>query len=204
MKVLCGAVVAIGLVSAATAQVPVPTGPAISLGAAGVPLPGDRARLPGTAPPGAGLPRGAPGDRAADPAAVAPSIDLALKAAQAIAAACKQYPMALAVVDSQGVAKLVYVPDDSAAWHGYSAIRKAYTAIVFQSDTSAVVKQAAGDAAVMEKFRADANLSRQAGGLVLTAGGRIVGAIGVSGAEPGGHDEECGNVGRDRIKAELK
>ena len=162
--------------------------------AADVPLPGDH-------PPKVA---GPPGDRTTDPAAPTPSIDLALKAAQAIAAACKQYPMSLAVVDSEGVAKLIYVPDGSAAWHGYSAVRKAYTAITFKSDTSKVVKQAATDPALMDQFKADHNLARRAGGLVLMAGGKVIGAIGVSGAEPGGHDEECGNIGRDKIKNDLK
>jgi uncharacterized protein GlcG (DUF336 family) len=129
---------------------------------------------------------------------------VALKAAQAIAEACKQYPMALAVVDSEGVAKLIYVPDGSATWHGYGAVRKAYTAIVFKSDTSKILKQAREDAAIMEKFKSDSNLQAQSGGLVLMVGDKLVGAIGVSGAEPGGHDEECGLVGLEKIKNDLK
>jgi uncharacterized protein GlcG (DUF336 family) len=129
---------------------------------------------------------------------------LALKAAQAIADACKQYPMALAVTDSEGVAKLIYVPDGSAAWHGYSAVRKAYTAITFKSDTSKIVKRAREDAETMEKFKLDPNLQAQSGGLVLMLGDTLVGAIGVSGAEPGGHDEECGLVGLEKIKNDLK
>jgi uncharacterized protein GlcG (DUF336 family) len=35
-------------------------------------------------------------------------------------------------------------------------------------------------------------------------GDKLVGAIGVSGAEPGGHDEECGLVGLEKIKSDLK
>jgi len=42
------------------------------------------------------------------------------------------------------------------------------------------------------------------GGLLLEAGGEIIGAIGVSGAEPGGHDDECGTIGRNGIKDRLK
>ena len=127
-----------------------------------------------------------------------------MKAAQAIAAACKQYQMALAVVDSEGVGKLVYVPDGSAPWHGYSAVRKAYTAVAFKEDTSQMLKQRAADPSIADKIKADPNLVAQSGGLVLMAGGKVVGGIGVSGAEPGGHDEECGLNGRDKIKNELK
>jgi uncharacterized protein GlcG (DUF336 family) len=112
--------------------------------------------------------------------------------------------MALAVVDSQGVAKLIYVPDGSAAWHGYGAVRKAYTAVTFKSDTSKILKMAKEDAATMEKFKSDPNLQAQSGGLVLMAGDKLIGAIGVSGAEPGGHDEECGLVGLAKIKNDLK
>ena len=195
MKVLLGAALAIGFAGAAAAQAP---GPAPR----GIALPGDHAPMAGG---GAGGPAGPPGPRPVDPPPAAnPSIDLALKAAQAIAAACKQYPMSLAVVDSEGVAKLVWVPDNSNAWHGYSAVRKAYTAVTFRSDTSKVIKQAATDPAVMDRFKADPNLTRQSGGLVLMVGDKVVGAIGVSGAEPGGHDEECALVGRERIKNDLK
>ena len=197
MKVFLGAALALGLASAAAAQ--------------GVPLPGDHAPQMGgggggggAGAPGAPRPAGPPGPRTPDVVAVTPPMELALKAAQAIAAACKQYPMAIAVVDSEGVAKLIYVPDGSAAWHGYSAVRKAFTAITFKADSSKVVKQAAQDPALMEKFKADPNLARQSGGLVLMAGDKLLGGIGVSGAEPGGHDEECGLAGREAIKNDLK
>jgi uncharacterized protein GlcG (DUF336 family) len=35
-------------------------------------------------------------------------------------------------------------------------------------------------------------------------GSEIIGAIGVSGAEPGGHDDECAQIGVDKISARLK
>jgi uncharacterized protein GlcG (DUF336 family) len=35
-------------------------------------------------------------------------------------------------------------------------------------------------------------------------GNDIIGAIGISGAEPGGHDDECGQIGVDKIKGQLK
>jgi uncharacterized protein GlcG (DUF336 family) len=173
--------------------------------AADVALPGDHPPMgPGPATPGAPRPATPPGERPPPTPAAAPSMAVALKAAQAIADACKQYPLAVAVTDVDGVAKLIYVPDGSEAWHGYSAVRKAYTALTFKSDTSKVVKQANEDAALKEKFKADPNLRSQSGGLLLMVGDKIIGAIGVSGAEPGGHDEECGLVGREKIKNDLK
>ena len=171
----------------------------------GIGLPGDKsANMGGMPPPGAPPPSGPPPQRPPPNPARGPAIDLALKAALAIADACKQYPYGLAVVDSEGVAKLIYVPDNAEPWHGYSAVRKAYTAVTFKSDSSAVVKKAHDDPAIAAKFNADPNLKAQSGGVVLMVGDTVVGAIGVSGAEPGGHDEECAIVGRDKIKKDLK
>ncbi len=174
-------------------------------------LPGDRGRPMGgiMAVPGAPRPTMAPASpapapRPAKPLTAAPPMAVALKAAEAISDACKQYPLGVAVVDAEGVAKLIYVPDRSESWHGYSAVRKAYTAITFQTDTSQLVKKAQEDADVAAKVKADANLQAFSGGLLLKVGDKIIGAIGVSGAEPGGHDEECGLIGLARIKDDLK
>jgi uncharacterized protein GlcG (DUF336 family) len=175
--------------------------------AAPTPLPGDHGRpLEGifpvaTAPaPGNSQPQAPREPRVAAPA---PPIALALKAALAIAEACKQYPLGIAVTDSEGVATLIYVPDGNQAWHGYSAVRKAYTAVTFATNTSQLVKKAQEDPAFTAQIKADPNLQAFSGGLVLKSGGKVVGAIGVSGAEPGGHDEECGLVGLNLIKDEL-
>jgi uncharacterized protein GlcG (DUF336 family) len=40
--------------------------------------------------------------------------------------------------------------------------------------------------------------------MVLKAGEDIIGAVGVSGAEPSAKDEECGLVGISKIKDRLK
>jgi uncharacterized protein GlcG (DUF336 family) len=195
---------ALGIVVAATALIAKVT---VTLAAA-VPLPGDHGPMGGGGGGGgggaAGAPRPAAPPRQPDVVAVTPSITVAMKATQAIAEACKQYPMAIAIVDSEGVAKLIYVPDGSAAWHGYSAVRKAYTAVAFRANSSTIVKKAREDAETMEKFKSDPNLQAQSGGVVLMAGDKLLGAIGVSGAEPGGHDEECGLVGLEKIKGDLK
>jgi uncharacterized protein GlcG (DUF336 family) len=176
--------------------------------AAGAVLPGDRGRpMEGLMPaPGAPRPAGASAmpPREAPRVVAAPSMALALKAAQAISDGCKQYPLGVAVTDAEGVAKLIYVPDRSEAWHGYSAVRKAYTAITFKTDTSGLVKKSQEDAELAAKVKADPNLQAFSGGLLLKVGEKIIGAIGVSGAEPGGHDEECGLIGLRKIEKELK
>ena len=168
-------------------------------------LPGDRGR-PGTGVMGPLTPEQlqAQLSRPVPHPAPSPSIEVALKAARAIVAACKQYPLGVAVVDSEGVAKLIYVPDQSLPWHGYSAVRKAYAALTYNMAGSQLVTKALADAALAEKITVDPNVQAAAGGLPLTVGGKLVGAIGVSGAEPGGHDEECAQKGLDAIKGDLK
>lgn len=170
-------------------------------------LPGDVAR-----PGDNGVPRPNPQSTAAVPAArpppppVAPAlpIELALQAAQAIAQACKQYPLGVAVVNSAGAPILVYIPDGSEAGHTYTAIRKAYTAVKFKVPTSDLTIRTAQDPQLAAMIKADPNLIAFKGGIPLKAGNDIIGAIGVSGAEPGSHDEECGMIGIAKIKDQLK
>jgi uncharacterized protein GlcG (DUF336 family) len=129
---------------------------------------------------------------------------LALQAARAIAQACKQYPLGVAVVNSEGVPILVYIPDGSEPAHTYTAIRKAYTTVKFKVPTSELTIRAARDPHFAATVKADPNLIAFKGGLPLRAGNTIIGAIGVSGAEPGGHDEECGMIGIASIKDQLE
>jgi len=131
-----------------------------------------------------------------------PSIDLALEAAKAIVEACKGYHVS--VIDSAGTPKLYYIPDGTDGSHAYTGFRKAYTALTFKMPTSQVGPLTKTDPSVAAKVKADTNLLTFAGGMLLEAGDRIVGAIGVSGAEPSAKDEECGLVGIDKIKNRLK
>jgi uncharacterized protein GlcG (DUF336 family) len=178
---------------------------ASSVLATGSELPGDVAR-----PGDNGVPR--PRPTAVVPAprplpppvAAAPPVELALQAAQAVAQACKQYPLGVAVVNSLGAPILVYIPDGSEAAHTYTAIRKAYTTVKFKAPTSDLTMRAAQDPPFAAIIMADPNLIALNGGLPLKVGNDIIGAIGVSGAEPGGHDEECGMIGVAKIKDLLK
>ena len=176
---------------------------------AGSELPGDVAR-----PGDNGVPRPnlqptpavrAPSPRPPPPpAALAPPIELALQAARALAQACKHYPLGVAVVNSEGAPILVYIPDGSEAAHTYTAIRKAYTTVKFKVPTSDLTIRAAQDPHFAATIKADPNLIAFKGGIPLKAGNDIIGAIGVSGAEPGGHDEECGMIGIASIQDQLK
>jgi uncharacterized protein GlcG (DUF336 family) len=163
------------------------------------PLPGDHGRMMGGIFPVNLPPR--PPQRIAAPA---PPIALALKAAETVAKECSQYKLGVAVVNSKGEPILVFLPDGSEAGHGFTAVRKAYTAITFQVPTSELVVKGREDADFAAKVKADPNLMAFKGGIPLKSGGQIIGAIGVSGAEPGSHDEECGLKGVAAIKEQLK
>jgi len=168
-------------------------------------LPGDHGRMADGVLPWGPPPAGPGGAPMAMPksTARAPAIALAVEAAEAIAEGCKQYPLGVAVVDSAGQPILVYLPDGSEPSHGYTAIRKAYTAAYFKSDTTPLVEKAQSDPAFAAMIKTDPNLMAFHGGLLLKVGEEVVGAIGVSGAEPGGHDDECGTIGMEKIKGRL-
>jgi uncharacterized protein GlcG (DUF336 family) len=164
-------------------------------------FPGDRGRpfdgLP--FPPGPLPPR--PPERALPKS---PALDLALEAAKVIVDACKGYHVGVSIIDSAGTPKLYYIPDGTDGSHAYTGFRKAYTALTFKMPTSRVGALTKTDPAVVARIKADPNMLTFAGGVLLEAGGEVIGAIGVSGAEPSAKDEECAIAGIDRIKARLQ
>jgi len=135
--------------------------------------------------------------------APAPPLSLASRVAGAIAESCKQFPLAIAVVDSIGTPKLVLVPDGSEGWHGYSAVRKAWTALKFQVATIDLARRIPADPALQAKVRADDNLMAFSGGRLWKINGEVVGAVAVSGAEPGSHDDDCLLLGTRKLEREL-
>jgi uncharacterized protein GlcG (DUF336 family) len=124
----------------------------------------------------------------------------ALAGAEAIVNACRGYHVAVSVIDEAGTPKLYYVPDGTDGAHAYTAFRKAYTALEFKMPTSEAGTLAIKDRAMAARIKADSNLLTFAGGLPISSQGAIVGALGVSGAEPSAKDEECGQAGLNQIK----
>jgi uncharacterized protein GlcG (DUF336 family) len=133
-----------------------------------------------------------------------PSVDLALQAAQAAVAACVGSHVGVAIIDSAGTPKLYYIPDGTAGFHAYTGFRKAYTALTFKMPTSQVGSLSRTDPAVAAKITADTNLLSFAGGVPIKVGEEIIGAIGVSGAEPSAIDEKCAVAGLEKVQATLK
>jgi len=170
---------------------------------AGVALPGDTGRPGDGVMPAESTPR--PPNPSPPKLPRAPAIDLALEAAQAIAKGCSQYRLGVAVVNSVGAPILVYIPDGSMTRHTFFAIRKAYSAVIFKVPTSQITPEAQHpDSDVAAKIKADPNLVGYPGGLPLKVGDEVIGAIGISGADPAPHNEECGRIGLEKIQSRLK
>lgn len=130
--------------------------------------------------------------------------EVALEAAQAALKKCRDngFQIAVAVVDRFGQPQ-VMLRDRFAGLHAPdTAVRKAYTSVSFRTATGDLAKS-------VRSGQLDpglAQLPRVAllgGGLMIEAGGSLVGGIGVSGAPGGDKDEECAKAGIDAIRDKL-
>jgi uncharacterized protein GlcG (DUF336 family) len=125
-----------------------------------------------------------------------PPLALALQAAQAALAKCKADGFAVAVAVSNSVGGMVLGMQADGAFPGriYNAARKNLVAIEFGTPNSAVRDRLrAGDAATLARIRP--NMTLLPGAIPLYADGKLIGAIGVSGAPGGERDEVCAAAG---------
>jgi len=130
--------------------------------------------------------------------------DLAMKLAQATMAACREndFQVAVAVVDRFGVPQAM-LRDRYAGPHSPdTATRKAWTAVSFRTNTTELVdntKSGTPQAAARDVT----NALMLGGGVLVRAGGTMVGAVGVSGAPSGSEDAACAEAGIDAIRGDL-
>lgn len=132
--------------------------------------------------------------------------ETALKAAQAALAECRKngWQVAVTVGDPAGL-PLVTLRDRYAGWHTLDASAgKARTAASWRDSTSSVLTRVLRPDAPERSIANLPGVVMVGGGLVMEAGGSIVGVIGVSGAPGGEADDACGKAGIDAIKAELE
>jgi uncharacterized protein GlcG (DUF336 family) len=130
--------------------------------------------------------------------------ETALKAAQAALARCRAagFQVAVAVVDRMGVTQ-VMLRDRFAGPHTPdTAIGKAWTAVSFRTNTTDFA--AATAAGPQSAIRNRPGVVAVGGGLMIEAGGSILGAIGVSGAPGGKEDDACAAAGIAAIKDSLE
>jgi len=131
--------------------------------------------------------------------------EAALKATQAALQSCRQsgYQVAVAVVDRFGTAQAM-VRDRFAGPHTPdTASNKAWTAVSFRTNTTDLAR-ASQPGQPSSGLRGLPRFVGLGGGLVIEAGGSIVGAIGVSGAPSGDADDACAKAGIAAIRDELE
>lgn len=132
------------------------------------------------------------------------SPELAIDLARAALADCRQrgYQVAVAVVDRFGVTQ-VLLRDRFAGPHTPpTATGKAWTAATFRTNTTALmsISQPGMMQAGIRNLPGAVILG---GGMVVEAGGTLLGAIGVSGAPGGDADDDCAKAGIAAIQDRL-
>jgi uncharacterized protein GlcG (DUF336 family) len=131
--------------------------------------------------------------------------ETALKAAQAALKKCRDsgYQATIAVVDRMGVAQ-VLLRDRFAGPHTADmATAKAWTAVSFRTST-AELAEATQPGKPQSGIRNRPGVAAVAGGLIIEAGGSLLGAIGVSGAPGGREDELCAAAGIAAIREDIE
>ncbi len=132
-----------------------------------------------------------------------PSLEEAIIAARAAVAACgKQgYRVGSAVIDTAGEARAMVTADGSDGSHVFVAMRKALAALTFAAPSSKVHDALNADPTQLGKVTPA--MFVEGGAVPLMAKGKVIGAIGVSGAAGfpiGRQDEVCAAAGRDAIR----
>ena len=131
--------------------------------------------------------------------------ETALKAAQAALARCRTngFQVSVAVTDRMGVVQ-VLLRDRFAGPHTPEmATAKAYTAASFRTNTTELA-EATQPGRTQSGIRNRPGVAAVGGGLMIEAGGSLVGAIGVSGAPGAREDDACAAAGIAAIREDLE
>jgi uncharacterized protein GlcG (DUF336 family) len=131
------------------------------------------------------------------------SPELALEAAKAAMAECRTrgYQVAVAVVDRFGAPQAMLRDRFAGAHTPPTATGKAWTAVSFRSSTNDL--NVSTQTPAMQGLRHLPNVVVIGGGLMIEAGGSLLGGIGVSGAPGGDADEACAKAGIAAITDKL-
>ncbi len=133
-----------------------------------------------------------------------PSLAVANRMALAAVRACSRqgYRVGVAVVDSAGEARAMLTADGADGSHVFVAMRKAITALTLGMPSSDAARRIATGQVTLAKVTPA--MFVMGGALPIFRRGRLIGAIGSSGAAgspPGAKDEECAAAG---LKAEPR
>jgi uncharacterized protein GlcG (DUF336 family) len=131
--------------------------------------------------------------------------ETALKAAQAALKSCRDrgFQVTVAVVDRMGVVQ-VLLRDRYAGPHTPDmASAKAYTAVSFRTNTTELA-EASQPGRPASGIRHRPGIAAVGGGLMIEAGGSLLGAIGVSGAPGAREDDACAAAGIAAIREDIE
>ena len=131
--------------------------------------------------------------------------ETALKAAQAALKKCRDsgFQATVAVVDRMGVVQ-VLLRDRFAGPHTTDmASAKAYTAVSFRTNTTELA-EASQPGRPASGIRHRPGIAAVGGGMMIQAGGTLLGAIGVSGAPGGREDDLCAAAGIEAIREDIE
>jgi uncharacterized protein GlcG (DUF336 family) len=131
--------------------------------------------------------------------------ETALKAAQAALKSCRDrgFQAAVAVVDRMGVVQ-VLLRDRYAGPHTTDmATAKAYTAVSFRTNTTELAEMTQPGRPA-SGIRNRPGIAAVGGGMMIEAGGSLLGGIGVSGAPGGREDDACAAAGIAAIREDIE
>jgi uncharacterized protein GlcG (DUF336 family) len=131
--------------------------------------------------------------------------DVAMELARAALDDCRKrgYQVAVAVVDRFGVTQ-VMLRDRFAGPHTpATAAGKAWTAVSFRTNTTDLVA-ASKEGTPQAGVRNLPGAVLLGGGVMVEAGGSIVGGVGVSGAPGGEADDACAKAGIEAVRDKLE
>ena len=136
-----------------------------------------------------------------------PSMALAIEAARSAIDACQAsgFRVGVTVIDSAGEARAMLTADGADGSHVFVAMRKALTALAFESPSAQAADAIESDKRLLARVKP--NMFVMGGALPIVVDHVTIGAIGVSGAAgvPFGHlDETCAAAGLRRMQAQLK
>ena len=140
-----------------------------------------------------------PGGGGPESTAAGPGLDISIAMARAAVTRCKSkgYLVGVTVIDSIGEARAMLTADGSDGSHVFVAQRKALTALVFGMTSFKANQAVTSGKAPMNKVMPA--MFVMGGAVPILRGGKMIGAIGVSGAAgsgpPGKEDEDCAYAG---------
>lgn len=127
------------------------------------------------------------------------TLETATTIAQGAVEACRKQgiQIGVSIVTRDGLEQVMLRDTIAAPITSKIALGKAFTAVNFNVATSALGDRAQTPIGQVE------GVIMAAGGLPITAGGALIGGIGVSGAPSGITDEECAQAGIDLVQDDL-